>query len=117
MLLSNAILRCLYVTYIYERRDEAGSLWCSERLRALPEEHWIRLRTNNGLERLHEELRRRTRVVRIFPNRASCLRLCTALSMEQSEEWITGHRHLDMNVLEEEQPEMIELAKQEAVAA
>jgi len=37
--------------------------------------------------------------------------------MEQSEEWITGHRHLDMNVLEEEQPEMIELAKQEAVAA
>jgi len=36
--------------------------------------------------------------------------------MEQSEEWITGHRYLDMNVLEEEQPEMIELTKHEAVA-
>jgi len=83
---------------------------------SLPEEHWVRLRTNNGLERFHEELRRRTRVVRIFPNRASCLRLCTALSMEQSEEWITGHRYLDMSMLEEEQPEMIELTKHEAVA-
>jgi len=65
---------------------------------SLPEEHRIRLRTNNGLERFHEELRRRSRVIRIFPNRSSCLRLCTALSMEQSEEWITGHRYLDMNV-------------------
>jgi len=38
------------------------------------------------------------------------------VAMEQSEEWITGHRYLDMNVLEEEQPEMIELTKHEAVA-
>jgi len=84
---------------------------------SLPREHRTRMRTNNGLERFHEELRRRTRVVRIFPNRRSCLRLCTALSMEQSEEWITGHRYLDMEVLEEEKPEPSELPKQEAVLA
>jgi transposase-like protein len=84
---------------------------------SLPKEHRLRMRTNNGLERLHEEMRRRTRVVRIFPNRTSCLRLCTALSMEQSEEWLTGHRYLDMEVLEEEQPEPIELPKHEVVLA
>jgi putative transposase len=84
---------------------------------SLPKEHRTRMRTNNGLERFHEEIRRRSRVVRIFPNRMSCLHLCTALSMEQSEEWITGHRYLDMEVLEEKQPELIELSKQEAVLA
>jgi putative transposase len=84
---------------------------------SLPKEHRIRMRTNNGLERFHEEIRRRSRVVRIFPNRKSCLRLCSALAMEQSEDWITGHRYLDMEVLEEEQPELIELPKKEAVLA
>ena len=84
---------------------------------SLPKEHRTRMRTNNGLERFHEEIRRRSRVVRIFPNRESCLRLCSALSMEQSEEWITGHVYLDMRVLEDDQPEPIELLKQEAVLA
>jgi putative transposase len=69
---------------------------------ALPKEHRTRMRTNNGLERFHEEIRRRSRVVRIFPNRDSCLRLCSALSMEQSEDWLTGHRYLNMEVLAEE---------------
>lgn len=77
----------------------------------------MRIDPAHGLERFHEEIRRRSRVVRIFPNRMSCLHLCTALSMEQSEEWITGHRYLDMEVLEEEQPELIELSKQEVVLA
>jgi transposase-like protein len=97
--------------------------WMEETLRdplavfSLPRKHRMRMRTNNGLERFHEEMRRRTRVVRIFPNRMSCLRLCTALSMEQSEEWITGHRYLDMEVLEEEQPELVEFPKKEAMLA
>ena len=69
---------------------------------ALPAAHRQRLRTTNGLERYHQEVRRRSRVIRIFPNRASCLRLDTALAMEQSEEWLTGHRYLDMRVLEDE---------------
>jgi transposase-like protein len=68
---------------------------------AFPESHRRRIRTTNSLERLNQEIRRRTRVVRIFPNRASCLRLVSALAIEQSEEWLTGRRYLDMRELEE----------------
>ena len=63
---------------------------------AFPAEHRVRIRTTNGLERLNQELKRRTRVVRIFPHRASLLRLVTALALEQSEEWVSGRRYLDM---------------------
>ena len=52
-----------------------------------PEEHRRRIRTSNMLERLSKEINRRTRVVGIFPNAASCLRLITAILMEISEEW------------------------------
>ena len=67
---------------------------------AFPESHRRRIRTTNGLERLNQEIKRRSRVVRIFPNERSCLRLVTALAVEQSEEWITGRRYLDMEELE-----------------
>jgi transposase-like protein len=67
---------------------------------AFPESHRRRLRSTNGLERFNQEIKRRTRVVRIFPNRASCLRLVTALCVEQSEEWLSGRRYLDMTLLE-----------------
>jgi putative transposase len=66
---------------------------------AFPESHRKRIRTTNGLERFNQELKRRTRVVRIFPNRGSCLRLVSALAVEQSEEWLTGRRYLDMGEL------------------
>jgi putative transposase len=69
---------------------------------AFPAAHRPRLRTTNGLERLNQELKRRTRVVRIFPNRASLLRLVTALALEQSEEWVSGRRYLDMDPFWEE---------------
>ena len=68
---------------------------------AFPEPHRKRIRTTNGQERLNQEIKRRTRVVRIFPNREACLRLVTALAVEQSEEWLTGRRYLDMRELEE----------------
>jgi putative transposase len=68
---------------------------------AFPESHRRRIRTTNGLERLNQEIKRRTRVVRIFPNRESCLRLVTALAVEVSEEWVTGRRYLDMEELRE----------------
>ena len=55
-----------------------------------------RLRTTNGVERLNEEIRRRERVIRIFPNRDSILRHLGALLLEQDEAWTTGHRYLDM---------------------
>jgi putative transposase len=71
----------------------------------LPESHRRRIRTTNGLERLNQEIKRRTRVARIFPNRESCLRLVTALAVEHSEEWITGRRYLDMRELEEQRPQ------------
>jgi len=68
---------------------------------AAPTAHRVRVRTTNGLERFNQELKRRTRVVRIFPNRAALLRLVTALAMEQSEEWVSGRRYLDMELLGE----------------
>jgi transposase-like protein len=64
---------------------------------AFPAAHRPRIRTTNGLERLNQELKRRTRVVRIFPNREAVERLVTALALEQSEEWVSGRRYLDMD--------------------
>jgi putative transposase len=54
------------------------------------------LRTTNGVERLHREVRRRARVVSIFPNPASCLRLVSAVLNEISEEWLTGRTYLTL---------------------
>jgi len=68
---------------------------------AFPESHRRHIRTTNSLERLNQEIKRRTRVVRIFPNAQACLRLVTALAVEQSEEWVTGRRYLDMRELVE----------------
>ena len=62
----------------------------------LPEKYRIRLRTTNSMERLNEEIRRRERVIRIFPNEASALRLIGALLAEQHEVWSTGKRYCDM---------------------
>jgi putative transposase len=70
----------------------------------VPAAHRVRVRTTNGLERLNQELKRRTRVVRIFPNRGALLRLVTALAQEQSDEWVSGRRYLDMERLREDQP-------------
>jgi len=67
---------------------------------SFPEGHWRRIRATNDLERFNQELKRRTKVVRIFPNREACLRLVTALCVEQSEEWLSGWRYLDMELLE-----------------
>jgi transposase-like protein len=55
------------------------------------------MKSTNMLERLNEELRRRSRVVRIFPNQASCLRLAAALCQETSETWETGRRYLNFD--------------------
>jgi len=65
-----------------------------------PRQHRKRICSTNALERYNEEIRRRTRVIRIFPNRNACMRLVGALCMEQAEEWLTGSRYLDMGLLE-----------------
>lgn len=61
---------------------------------AFPAAHRRLIRTTNGVERLHREVRRRARVVSIFPNPASCLRLVSAIHAEISDEWLTGKIYL-----------------------
>lgn len=58
----------------------------------LPASHRRRLRTTNLLERVNEEIKRRTRVARLFPNEASCLRLVSAILMEISDDWKTADK-------------------------
>ena len=65
---------------------------------AFPREHWHRIRSTNGLERLHGEIKRRTRAVGAFPDRASALRLVTAVALQVTAIW-TDRRYLDMSLL------------------
>jgi len=67
----------------------------------LPREHHKHLKSTNMLERLNEEIKRRTQVVRIFPNEPACLRLVRALAQEMHEDWIEAHRYLNMALLKE----------------
>ena len=63
---------------------------------ALPVEHQKKMRTSNALERVNQELKRRTRVARMFPNEASLLRLVSALLAEISDEWESENIYLNM---------------------
>jgi putative transposase len=76
----------------------------------LPREHHKHLKSTNMLERLMEELKRRTLVVRIFPNNESCLRLVRALAVEIHENWIEAIRYLNMEPLEEQRKERLRMA-------
>jgi hypothetical protein len=67
------------------------------RILPLPDEHHKHLKSTNMLERLNQEIKRRTLLVRIFPNEASCLRLARALAVEIHEQWIDEHRYLNMD--------------------
>jgi putative transposase len=58
--------------------------------------HQKRLRTSNAMERVNQEIKRRTRVARLFPNEASILRLVTALLSEISDDWESGKIYLNM---------------------
>ncbi len=67
----------------------------------LPRQHHKHLKSTNMLERLNEEIRRRTYVVRIFPNTESCLRLVRALAVETHENWMEANRYINMDDLRE----------------
>jgi putative transposase len=88
----------------YQKTAPKLSEWMEENLPegltvfALPAEHRRRMRTTNMLERVHEEINRRTRVAGLFPNEVSLLRLVSAILMELSEGWETGIRYLNMDV-------------------
>jgi len=76
----------------------------------LPRQHHKNMKSTNLLERLNEEIKRRTLVVRIFPNAASCLRLVRALAAEMHENWIEAIRYLNMDFLKEHKKEQLRRA-------
>lgn len=73
----------------------------------LPRQHHKNLKSTNLLERLNEEIKRRTLVVRIFPNSAACLRLIRALAVETHENWIEATKYLNMEYLKEQKKEQL----------
>ena len=90
-----------------ERSDEVLSYL------EMPSEHWTKLHSTNALERLNREIKRRTRVVSIFPHRASLERLAGALLLEEHEEWTVARRYISessMQKLKEPEEQLEELA-------
>lgn len=92
----------------YQKRAPEFAKWLEENIEEgftifhFPKEHWRRIRASNGIERVNREIKRRTRVAVLFPNKDSALRLVTGVMMEIHEEWITGRQYLDMSPLFEQ---------------
>ena len=82
----------------------------------LPEKYRRRLRTTNAIERLIEEIRRRERVIRIFPNRESAVRLIGAVLMEIDDKWVSGKKYLDMSEYLQWQEEQKQINDQSNIA-
>ena len=87
--------------WVEENIDETFTVY------RLPVGHHKNMRSTNLLERFNEEIRRRTYVVRVFPNAEACLRLVRALASEQHEEWQEGHRYMNMQLLIEQKKEQM----------
>jgi len=101
-----AINRLRWIRYRLGAGDDRGCPWQfttaeltnltdERKVLLLPERYGQRLRTTNAQERLNAEIRRRERVLRIFPNRDSVIRLLEALLLEIHERWTTGTCYLD----------------------
>ena len=99
---ANAQRRLKELVNHYAKSAPKLAAWMEENLPqgftvfALPPAHQKRMRTSNALERVNQELKRRTRVASLFPNEASLLRLVSALLQETSETWETGKIYLNM---------------------
>ncbi|MFO1413028.1 MAG: IS256 family transposase [Burkholderiales bacterium] len=100
----------------WEQRYPRLTDWAEENIGAtltfyrLPRQHHKHMKSTNLLERLNEEIKRRTRVVRIFPNEASCLRLVRALCAETHETWLEDNRYINMDLLLEQKKAAMKLA-------
>ena len=84
----------------YESKESKVSAWMEENIPQSfsvfkrPKEHQKKVRTSNMAERTNKEIRRRTRVVGIFPNDASCLRLISSILVETHDDWLQGNLYL-----------------------
>ncbi len=102
--LNQALERKKDVIRKYQKDAPELSKWIDENLDdgltvfSIPEKHRIKLRTTNGMENLNRQIKRRTRIVGVFPNEKSLERLASALLMEQDEDWISGKIYLDMDI-------------------
>jgi len=89
----------------YKSRAPEFAKWLEENVEEgltvfqFPKEHWKKIRTSNGIERVNREIKRRTKVAVLFPNKESALRLVTGIILEIHEEWVTGRMYLDMSCL------------------
>jgi len=81
-----------FAKWLEENIDEALTVY------EFPQEHRVKLRTTNAIERSNKEIKRRTKVVGVFPNKESALRLVTARLIEIHEDWLTERHYLDMSV-------------------
>ena len=101
---ANRLLKLLVEKY--QKTEPSLSQWMEENIpeglsiMAFPAAHQRRMRTSNMAERTNKEIRRRTRVVGIFPNVDSCLRLVTAILVETDEDWQQGKIYLSMDELD-----------------
>ena len=99
-----AMRRCREFVIKLEKEYPEVAEWIDENIEftlsvyALPAKHRKRMKSTNMIERLNKELKRRSRVIGIFPNDAACLRVLGTICMETSEEWETGRKYLNMDI-------------------
>ncbi len=90
--------------WVEDTIEETFAFW------SLPLQHHKHLKSTNMLERVNQEIKRRTHIVRVFPNAPSCLRLVRALAVEIHEDWLEANRYLNMIHLKEHRRERLRKA-------